>query len=85
MEEINEKVNELLKDFVKEQILFNKWYQYLIVEDQIAVLDEYNYQLKCMNEHIKDILENNYIKEEEDPKEGIKYIKKEEDENATTK
>lgn len=84
MEEINEKVNELLKDFVKEQILFNKWYQYLIVEDQIAVLDEYNYQLKCMNEHIKDILENNYIKEE-DPKEGIKYIKKEEDENATTK
>ena len=84
MEEINEKVNDLLKDFVKEQILFNKWYQYLIVEDQIDVLDEYNYQLKCMNEHIKDILENNYIKEE-DPKEGIKYIKKEEDENATTK
>lgn len=56
-EQINEKMNNIMKEFIKEQIEMNKLYKELDPEEQINVLDEFNYQIKVINNKIKDILD----------------------------
>lgn len=62
--EFKEKLNKNMQEFVKEQLIFNELYKKLNKEDQIDILDEYNYQLKYINGTVQDLL-NNYKKEEQ--------------------
>ena len=62
--EFKEKLNKNMQEFVKEQLIFNELYKKLDKEDQIDILDEYNYQLKYINGTIQDLLDKYYKKEE---------------------
>lgn len=55
-EEKQEKMNNIMKEFIIQQIEFNKLYQELNPEDQLNVLDEFNYQIKVICDEIKEIL-----------------------------
>lgn len=55
-EEKQEKMNNIMREFIIQQIEFNKLYKELNLEDQINVLDEFNYQIKVICNEIKNIL-----------------------------
>ncbi len=56
-EEKQEKMNNIMKEFIIQQLEFNKLYKELNPEDQINVLDEFNYQIKVICNEIKNILD----------------------------
>lgn len=56
-EEKQEKMNNIMKEFIIQQLEFNKLYKELNSEDQINVLDEFNYQIKVICNEIKNILD----------------------------
>lgn len=56
-EEKQEKMNNIMKEFIIQQIEFNKLYKELNPEDQLNVLDEFNYQIKVICNEIKNILD----------------------------
>ncbi len=56
-EEKQEKMNNIMKEFIMQQLEFNKLYKELKPEDQLHVLDEFNYQIKVICDVIKDILD----------------------------
>lgn len=56
-EEKQEKMNNIMKEFIIQQLEFNKLYKELKPEDQITVLDEFNYQIKVICNEIKNILD----------------------------
>ena len=56
-EEKQEKINNIMKEFIIQQLEFNKLYKELKPEDQITVLDEFNYQIKVICNEIKNILD----------------------------
>lgn len=55
-EEKQEKMNNIMREFIIQQIEFNKLYKELNPEDQLNVLDEFNYQIKVICNEIKNIL-----------------------------
>lgn len=55
-EEKQEKMNNVMKEFIIQQLEFNKLYKELNPEDQLNVLDEFNYQIKVICNEIKNIL-----------------------------
>lgn len=56
-EEKQEKMNNVMKEFIIQQLEFNKLYKELNPEDQLNVLDEFNYQIKVICNEIKNILD----------------------------
>ena len=56
-EEKQEKMNNIMKEFIIQQLEFNKLYKELNPEDQLNVLDEFNYQIKVICDEIKNILD----------------------------
>ena len=56
-EEKQEKMNNVMKEFIIQQLEFNKLYKELNPEDQLNVLDEFNYQIKVICDEIKNILD----------------------------
>lgn len=56
-EEKQEKMNNIMKEFIIQQLEFNKLYKELNPEDQLNVLDEFNYQIKVICNEIKNILD----------------------------
>lgn len=56
-EEMQEKMNNIMREFIIQQLEFNKLYKELKPEDQLNVLDEFNYQIKVICNEIKNILD----------------------------
>lgn len=56
-EEKQEKMNNVMKEFIIQQLELNKLYKELNPEDQLNVLDEFNYQIKVICNEIKNILD----------------------------